>query len=424
MEQQHYRPDPIGSMFYGWVVVIASLIIILIVIGTRLSFGVFFKPLASEFGLTRAETSGVYSALMLLSCVVAIVGGWGADKFSPRILISFMGLFIGLSLILTSQAHSLWQLFVVYSFLSAIGTGGVFVVIMSIITRWFDKKRGLAIGISTSGVGLGMVIMAPMATSFIVNFGWRMSCILIGLISWLFIISMAMLLKKEPREMGLLPDGAESNEGKIVVPGISEGCTQTNSLSLLQALQTKNFWYLFFSWLLSSLFGYMVYTHIVPHATDMGIHPMKAATILSLIGAMNIPGRLLMGRISDSIGKKVTAIICALILVGAIIWLICSKDLWMLYFFAVGFGFFFGGMDASITALVGDIFGLHSIGIIMGTLSAGWSLGAAIGPFIGGLVYDMLNNYSVAFSINGAVMMMVTLLLALTKRKTKLDRRI
>jgi MFS family permease len=133
MEQQHYRPDPIGSMFYGWVVVIASLIIILIVIGTRLSFGVFFKPLASEFGLTRAETSGVYSALMLLSCVVAIVGGWGADKFSPRILISFMGLFIGLSLILTSQAHSLWQLFVVYSFLSAIGTGGVFVVIMSIL---------------------------------------------------------------------------------------------------------------------------------------------------------------------------------------------------------------------------------------------------------------------------------------------------
>ena len=107
-----------------------------------------------------------------------------------------------------------------------------------------------------------------------------------------------------------------------------------------------------------------------------------------------------MGRISDSIGRKVTAITCALFLAGAIIWLICSKDLWMFYLFAVVFGFFYGGFDASTTALIGDIFGLRSIGIIMGTLSVGWSLGAAIGPFIGGLVYDISNNYSVAFSID------------------------
>ena len=114
------------KLFYGWVVVIASFIIILIVMGIRLSFGVFFKSLANEFGLTRAETSGVYSAYMLLCAVFAIVSGWGVDKFSPRILISFMGLFTGLSLILTSQAHSLWQLFVVYSLLLAMGTGGIF----------------------------------------------------------------------------------------------------------------------------------------------------------------------------------------------------------------------------------------------------------------------------------------------------------
>ena len=157
------------KLFYGWMVVIASFIISIIVFGIRLSFGVFFKSLASEFGLTRAETSGVYSAYMLLCCVFAIVSGWGADKFSPKILISLMGLFTGLSLILTSQAKSLWQLFVVYSFLLAIGTGGVYVVSMSIIIRWFDKKRGLAIGLTTSGVGLGTVIMAPFATYLIVN---------------------------------------------------------------------------------------------------------------------------------------------------------------------------------------------------------------------------------------------------------------
>jgi len=129
-----------------------------------------------------------------------------------------------------------------------------------------------------------------------------------------------------------------------------------------------------------------------------------------------------MGRISDSVGRKATSITCALFLAGVIIWLIYSKDLWMFYLFAVVFGFFFGGFDATTTAMIGDIFGLRSIGIIMGTFSAGWGLGAAMGPFIGGLIYDISNSYSVAFSMCAAAMIMVTLLLALTKREAKLDR--
>ena len=185
-------------LFYGWVVVIASLIIISIVMGTRLSFGVFFKSLAKEFGLTRAETAGISSANMLLGCIFAIVSGWIADKFSLRILISLMGIFTGLSLILTSQAQSLWQLIIVYSFLLAMGTGGVFVISTSIIIRWFDRKRGFAIGLATSGVGLGTVIMAPLAAYLIANLGWRMSYIVMGVIAWLFILPMAMLLRKNP----------------------------------------------------------------------------------------------------------------------------------------------------------------------------------------------------------------------------------
>jgi OFA family oxalate/formate antiporter-like MFS transporter len=409
-------------LFYGWVVVIAFLIISAIAFGTRLSFGIFFKALASELGSTRAEISSVYSAHMLLCGVFAIVSGWGVDKFSPRILIGFMGLFIGLSLILTSQAHSLWQLFVVYSLLLAMGTGGVYGVSMSTIIRWFHNKRGVAIGLTTSGIGLGTVIMAPFAAYLIAYFGWRTSFLVIGIIAWLFIIPMAMLLRKEPSEMGLLPYGAESNGGKIGGSNLVEGGTPPTGFSLSHAFQTRNFWCIGFSWLLFSLCSFTVFTHIVPHGTDVGIPAMEAATILSLIGVMNIPGRLLMGRISDSVGRKVTASTCALFLAGTIIWLIYSKNLWMFYLFAVVFGFFFGGFDASTTAMIGDIFGLRSIGIIMGTFSAGWGLGAAMGPFIGGLVYDISNNYSVAFSICAAAMIMVTLLLALTKRETKLDR--
>ncbi len=408
------------KLFYGWWVVLAFFVITIIAFGARFSFGVFFKPLASEFGLTRAETSGIYSAYMLLCCVFAIVSGWGADKFRPRILFSLMGLFLGLSLILTSQAQSLQQLFLAYSLFLAAGTGGVYGVSVSTIIRWFDSKRGLAIGLTTSGVGLGTVVMAPFATYLIAHVGWRMSFMVMGIIAWLLIIPMAMLLKKDPREMGLLPYGVETNGGETGGSNL-RGSSAATGLSLSRAFKTRNFWCLGFSWILTPLCLYMAVTHIVPHGTDMGIPAMKAATILSLIGAMNIPGRLVVGNISDSAGRKVTAMVCALFLAGAVIGLIYLKDLWMFYLFAAVFGFFFGGISTSTTAMIGDIFGLHSIGVIMGTMSACWALGGAIGPFIGGLVYDMWSNYSLAFSISAAAMMIVTLLLALTKRKTKLD---
>jgi MFS family permease len=258
--------------------------------------------------------------------------------------------------------------------------------------------------------------MAPFAAYLIVTLGWRMSYIVMGVIAWLFIIPVAILLRKEPREMGLLPYGAESNGGEIRESNLLESSNQPIDFSLSHIIRTRNFWYLSFVWFLLSLCSYMVLTHLVPHGTDMGIPAMKAAAILSLIGAMIIPGGLLVGRISDSAGRKAIAITCALSLAGAIIWLIYSKDLWMFYLFALVFGIPYGGLNTVTNAMIGDIFGLHSIGIIMGTLSVGWYLGAAIGPFIGGFVYDVTNNYSVAFSICAAAMIMVTLFLALIKR--------
>jgi len=412
------------KLFYGWVVVLASFVIILIVLGTRLSFGVFFKSLASDFGLNRAETSGINSAHMLLSCLFAIVSGWGVDKFGPKILVALMGFFIGLSLILTSQTHSLWQLLVVYSFLFAVGAGGVFGVLMSLIVRWFERKRGLAIGLTTAGIGLGTVVMPPLSTYLITNLGWRMSYVVIGLMAWVLIIPMALLLRKDPGEMGLLPDGGESDGGRSGRSSLRETGSRPARFSLLHALKTRNFCCMSFSWVLFSFCVYMVITHIVPHGTDMGIPAMRAATILSLIGAISIPGRLLMGRISDSVGRKTTSIICALFLAGTIVWLICSKELWMFYLFAVVFGFFYGGLDVCTAALVGDLFGLRNIGTLMGTLSAGWSLGGAAGPLIGGMVYDMSNDYAVAFSLNIAAMILIAILVAFTKREPDLERKI
>ena len=408
------------KLFYGWVVVVAFLIIWLAIFGTRFSFGVFFKSIETEFDLTRAATSGVFSIHMVLGCAFAILGGWALDRYGPRIIILLMGFFIGFSLLLTSQTNSSWQLFLTYSLLLAIGTSAIFTVTMSTISRWFDKKRGFAMGIAGSGSGLGIVVVAPFATYLISSFGWRMSYIVIGLIASLIVIPLSRLLRKDPYEIGALPDGAKSDSREMgeQKPKNKEGSIQAADLSLLQVFRTRSFWLLGFIWLFYASCLFLVLTHIVPHATDIGISTMEAAVILSLIGGASAAGRVLMGSVSDSIGRKTTAIICSLLQAGAMVWLIWSQELWMLYLFALVYGFAYGGLTPPVTALIGDIFGLGNIGVILGVLEIGWGVGAAIGSAIGGLIFDVSNSYSIAFLIGAAAMSIVTLLIPLIRRET------
>ncbi|MFC1593240.1 MFS transporter [Candidatus Omnitrophota bacterium] len=408
-------------LFYGWVIVIASLIIGLIIFGTRLSFGVFFKSLEAEFELTRAVTSGVFSAFSILCCLIAILGGWALDKYGPRLIASLMGLFTGLSLLLTSQTTSHWQLFLSYSLLLSIGIGAAYIVLMATVSRWFDKKRGLALGIATSGGGLGVIATAPFSTYLISSLGWRMAYIVMGVIAWLTVISLSRLLKKDPSEIGELPDGIRTIPavtGILGKEGIREGKVLPTGFSFRQALRNRNYWFLAIIWLLYAFCAFLVLTHIIPHVTDLGIPPMKAAGVLSLIGGFNVIGRLIIGTLSDRVGRRLAAIVCVAFNVAAMIWLIWAHDLLMLYLFAIVYGFTYGGFDACIVAIVGDIFGMRRLGVIMGTLSVAFSIGAAIGSFFGGLIFDVTGSYNLAFLIGAAAMLLIILFTTLIRGRS------
>ncbi len=172
-------------LFYGWVLVIAFFIIQAILLGVNTSFGVFFKSIEREFDLSRATTSAIFSVSSLLSCLFSVLGGWASDRYGPRVVLFLMGLFTGLSLVLTSQTNAAWQLFITYSLLLSTGIGAIYVVTMSTISRWFDKKRGLALGIAMSGSGLGMVVMALLAALLISKCQWRIADLVIGSVSCL-----------------------------------------------------------------------------------------------------------------------------------------------------------------------------------------------------------------------------------------------
>jgi MFS family permease len=402
------------KLYYGWVMVFAFWVIGITLYGIHFSFGVFFKSIESEFGLTRAVTSVILSANMIIAGICSFFAGWALERYGPRIVLLLMGLFTGLSLLLTSQADAFWQLFLTHGLLLAMGTGPLFVVSMAAVSRWFDKKRTLALGVSSSGLGLGPLVMAPFATYLISNFDWRTAYIVIGIIAWLVVMPLSRLLKRDPYETGVLPGGVKTsleNIGDDHIPSVG--------FSFLQALQTKSFWLFIVTWFLYASNIFLVMTHLVPHATDIGFSAVQAATILSLIGAAVVAGRILMSVTADRIGKKVTVVICVLLQAGAMIWLMWAQDLWMLYLFALVYGFAFGGVSPAMAALVGDTFGLGRLGSILGILEVGFGVGAAVGPVVGGLIFDINHSYFVAFLLGAVAMFAVALFVTLIRREMK-----
>jgi OFA family oxalate/formate antiporter-like MFS transporter len=402
------------NLYYGWVVVVAFLLIGITLYGVHLSFGVFFKSIEGEFNLTRAATSLIISVNMIFAGIFAFFAGWALDRYGPKIVNLLMGLFTGLSLLLTSQANSQWQLFITYSLFLAMGTGALYVVPMSAVSKWFDKKRGLALGIASTGIGLGTMTMAPFATYLITNFDWRMAYLIIGLIAWLIVIPLSWLLKKDPYEIGTLPDGTAVGSRNMR----GENGITSASLSLQQAIRTKSFWLVIVAWFFYAANIFMVMTHLIPHVTDVGFSAVEAGSVLSLIGGAAVIGRVLMGIAADRMGRQVTAMICTLLQAGAMVWLIWAQDLWMLYLFAVVYGFAFGGMSPAMAALLGDSFGVGRLGSILGILEISFGMGAATGPYIAGRIFDVNNSYYWAFLLGAMAMFAVTTLIGLIRRET------
>lgn len=405
-------------VFYGWIIVATLLVIGTTMYGVRYSFGVFFKSIEAEFSLSRAATSMVYSLYLVLGSMTTIVVGWALDKYGPKKVVSVMALFTGLSLLATSRTTAPWQLYLTYSVLLAIGSGATFTMLMSNVSRWFDKKRGMALGIANSGGGLGTLAMAPIAATLIATFDWRQAYIILGVAVWVIVIPLTRLLKRTPQEIGALPDGAKAGTVKAPVSDAPLKSRATSDLSLPQAVRTASFWLIMVSWLGFASNLFFVLTHIVPHASDIGLSPLQSAGVLSLIGGMAIPGSISMGAISDRIGRKSTIVICVSVQALAIIWLMWSRQLWMLYVFAVVFGFSYGGASPAFAAQVSDTFGLSRLGSIFGGLDLGFGLGAAIGPAIGGWIFDTTHSYLMAFVLGVVELVIVAVATGLVRKET------
>jgi len=389
--------SPLGGtgkprFFYGYVVVAASFGIQVIAWGIFDAFGVFFKPLLTEFAWSRAMISGAYSLSFLLMGFLSITAGGLTDRFGPRIVMTTCGFFFGLGFLLMSQVNSIWQLYLFYGLIIAIGLSAMDVVPLSTTARWFVKKRGMVSGIVKVGSGLGMLIMPLVAGGLIPTYGWRTSYIILGTIGLVFVISIAQLLRRDPGQMRQLPDG----EGQVAAGSLN---SLGVGLSLREAIHTRQFWMICAAFLTVFFCAATILTHIALHAIDLGVSVMSAAGIISIIGGVSMVGRLVMGSAGDRVGNKQATIICFLILAAALFWLQLAKELWMLYLFAAIYGFAHGGFFALISPTVAGLFGMSSHGVLLGIVIFSGAVGGAIGPILAGHIFDITHSYQLVFLI-------------------------
>jgi len=402
------------KIFYGWVLVATFCVAGTAIWGVRFSFGVFFKSLESEFALSRAATSAIFSTQMVLGGIFTILGGWAMDRFGPRIVFLLMGICTGLSLLLTGQTSALWQIFFTYSLLLAMGTSAIYVAVMSTISRWFEQKRGMALGIASMGAGMGPLVVAPLATYLISTFDWRMAFTIMGIIAWVVVIPLSQVLKRDPQEIGMLPDGAERSAGTMLE---QKPAVAADYLSPWQALHTRSFWLVASIFFCYAMYVFIILTHLVPHVTDLGFAAVEAATVLSVAGGATLAGRVLFGMVSDRLGRKRTAVLCTLLHIVALLWLLWSGEMWMFYLFALLFGLAWGGTGPTIAAIIGDSFGLGRLGAILGLLDVGFNTGAAIGPVLGGAIFDLTQSYFLSFLLGIGLMLVTTILILFIRRE-------
>jgi len=384
------------TFFYGWVIV-ATCFVAATSYGLFYTFGVFFKSLQEEFGWGRALTGSVHSVHLFIYAISTYFFGRLTDRYGPRRALSLGALFIGLGFSLCSQINNIWQLYLFY-IIASLGSGVTVSLPNATVQKWFIKKRGLALGLVTGGVGAGTLLLAPLARYLIASCGWRHTYLIIGISYWALLTLNALPMVDRPEKKGLKPYGWQEKTDRGEAAGQGRGAGPQD-WPVREAMRTGGFLLIVLIYFFTNLPIHMVMIHIVPYATDLGISKTLAAGALGLIGGISIPGRVTIGVFAERIGWKwglfLSCLLCGLML----FWLIAVKTLWMLSFFAFVYGFFYGGKITAVPGLIGSFFGTRSLGEIIGTIHAASLTGGIIGPVLGGYIFDRSGSYRFAFLI-------------------------
>ncbi len=389
--------------FYGWYLVGITIFSMMLVYGVRNSFPVLFSPILDEFGWYRGSTAIMLSLNILVYGLSAPLAGLLVDRWKPR-AVAVMGI-----LILTAAtalcyfANELWHFYLLFGVLVPIGTSFCgSPIITPALSNWFGKRRGLAISLGQIGGGLsfayGMLVEAVIS-----QWGWRPSFLVTAVIVLAVLLPIYLLFfYYRPEDRGMKAYRADEPSAAEVAANV---VSTAYDWTLRTALRTYNLWFLVLSqfcyW---GIGNYLVLAHQIRFTMDAGYSSILATSVFALFGISSIGGQIC-ASISDSIGREKTVTVAVVLAIGALVALISVKDTsqpWLLYVYAVCSGFATGIFTPSIFAGIGDIFHGRNIGTITALLLFGIGFGGAIGPWLGGYIYDVTQSYNIAFIISMA----------------------
>lgn len=387
------------KFYYGWVIVALSFLMLVVANGVALTFGVFLLPISLDLGLERTTISLVVAVFMFAQGVLAPLVGLNIDRFGPRrVVITGLAL-LSLAAASMSQVNALWQLHLVFGLLLALGYSCVTLLTNAvIISRWFQKRRGLALGISITGLPVGPLLFSRPSAVLIENIGWQNTyLVMAALIIFVVLPLMFWLLKDRPE---VYPEGEFS----------TPGTPAQHRWSLREALPVPAFQKLAAAYFACGFTMSMVQTHFPAHAHHAGMTEVTAATAFGSMGVLAILGTVLAGAHSDRYGRKTLLAAVFATRMLALLLMAWAPSPLLLIVAAILFGLSWTATGPLVSILTGETFGLASMGLLFGTIYFAHQVGACTGAYAGGFLYDLTGAYQLPLGIAAVILGIASLI--------------
>ena len=392
--------------FYGWLIIAGAFVTMAIAVTSRTAFSLLLPPLIDEFGWDRALASGAFSFGFLVSAIISPLTGRFIDLYGPRLLIAAGVCITGGGLLLAPLITSAWHLYLTIGIFVGAGANLMsYTAHSTFLPNWFVKRRALAIGIAFSGVGIGAITLLPWFQRLILESGWRTACWSMGLLLVIVVSPFVFLARKQPEDVGLSPDGDATGDAANAareVSNIVDPVWAATNWTLASAMRTKRFWLIFAGYFCSMFAWYAVQVHQTKYLTEIGFAPLTAAWALGFVAVVAIPGQILLGALSDRIGREwiwSTGCLGLALSYAALIALETSPTMPLLWAMVLAQGFLGYSLTSVFGAIVAEIFEGPNFGSIFGAVNVAMLAGGAAGPWFAGVLYDAAGTYLYAWAL-------------------------
>lgn len=393
-------------VFYGWIIVAVVFVTMGIAVNARTAFSLLFPPILDEFGWERGLTAGAFSFGFIVSAIMSPTLGKLMDRRGPLVVNELGVMLIGTGLLLATLIRAPWQLYATLGML--VGAGSVCLGYTGqglFLPNWFSRRRGLAMSLAFSGVGVGSVILLPWLQSLIVRAGWRTACLALGILVLALLLPLNLLVRRRPEDIGLHPDGdslGHATGNSAASLSIVDPAWVAVEWTLSRAVRTMRFWWMALGYFCALFTWYAVQVHQTKYLQDIGFTPALAAWALGGVSLAGIPGQIALGHLSDRIGREFVWVVGNLGFAAALLLLLALRDtptLPLLYLMIAAQGVLGYGITSVIGAIPAEIFQGRHYGSIFGTLMLASIAGGALGPWLTGALHDTTGSYTIAFWI-------------------------